>query len=147
MQPGSTHISKSGEADSYRFVLEFTVRDNECDLQGVVNNSVYLNYLEHTRHEFLRMRKIDFARLAEEGIFLVVVRIEIDYRHPLRSGDQFLVGLNLERVSPLRLAFLQDIYRASDMKICASARVVGTGINRRGRPEIPEALRKLIDEI
>lgn len=146
MQPGVPDVSTSSLADSYRFVLELSVRDYECDVQGVVNNSVYLNYLEHVRHEFLRTRQIDFAGLAAEGIFLVVVRIEIDYREPLRSGDRFVVALNIERVSPLRLAFLQDIYRASDMKLCVSARVVGTGINRKGRPQIPEGLQKLFDQ-
>lgn len=40
-----------------------TVRDYECDLQGVVNNAAYLNYLEHARHEMLRLSGIDFAEL------------------------------------------------------------------------------------
>ncbi len=42
----------------YEFELEFTVRDYECDLQGIVNNAVYLNYLEHTRHQYLLNKKI-----------------------------------------------------------------------------------------
>jgi len=60
------------------FKLEFEVRDYECDLQGIVNNARYLNYLEHTRHKYLLSKGIDFARLHNEGIDLVVSRIEID---------------------------------------------------------------------
>jgi acyl-CoA thioesterase FadM len=40
----------------YQFRLDFEVRDYECDLQGIVNNAVYQNYLEHTRHEFLKQK-------------------------------------------------------------------------------------------
>ncbi|NLI24182.1 MAG: acyl-CoA thioesterase, partial [Bacteroidales bacterium] len=31
----------------YYFELEMEVRDYECDIQGIVNNAVYMNYLEH----------------------------------------------------------------------------------------------------
>ena len=95
----------------YRFKLDLKVRDYECDMQGIVNNAVYLNYLEHCRHEFLLAAGIDFNRLTQEKIFLVVVRAELDYKTPLRGGDAFWIGLNLERISPLRFVFLQDIYR------------------------------------
>ncbi|MBU2223338.1 MAG: acyl-CoA thioesterase, partial [Gammaproteobacteria bacterium] len=29
------------------FSVDFKVRDYECDMQGIVNNAVYFNYLEH----------------------------------------------------------------------------------------------------
>jgi len=127
----------------YRFKLDLKVRDYECDVQGIVNNAVYLNYLEHCRHEFLLAAGIDFNRLTREKIFLVVVRAELDYKVPLRGGDAFWIGLNLERVSPLRFVFLQDIYRRQDLRLALSARTVGTALNERGRPELPAELEKL----
>jgi len=127
----------------YRFKLDLKVRDYECDVQGIVNNAVYQNYLEHCRHEFLLAAGIDFNRLTRERIFLVVVRAELDYKVPLRGGDAFWIGLNLERVSPLRFVFLQDIYRREDLRLALSARTVGTALNERGRPELPAELEKL----
>jgi acyl-CoA thioester hydrolase len=67
--------------------LEFEVRDYECDLSGIVNNAVYQNYLEHARQVFLKKQGIDFAELERRGITLVVIRIQMDFLYPLRSGD------------------------------------------------------------
>ena len=128
---------------SYLFKLEFKVRDYECDLQGVVNNSVYQNYLEHTRHEFLLASGIDFAELTRQKINLVVVRAELDYKIPLTSGDEFWIGLNLEQSSKLRFDFLQDIYRKTDDKLVLKAKVTGTAVNERGRPFVPDVLTQL----
>ena len=73
----------------FLFKQHFKVRDYECDIQGIVNNSVYQNYLEHARHEFLLSRNVSFAELAQQGTHLVVVRAELDYKAPLKSGDCF----------------------------------------------------------
>ena len=124
--------------------MELEVRDYECDLQGIVNNAVYLHYLEHTRHSFLRSEGIDFAALAASGVNLVVLRVEVDYKRSLRSGDRFVVSVDLERVSPLRMAFVQHIYRLPNMEAIVHARTVGTGIDDRGRPAVPEAIHQLL---
>ena len=128
----------------YRFTLDMKVRDYELDAQGVVNNAVYQNYLEHCRHEFLLSQGIDFNRLTSEKVFLVVVRVEIDYQAPLRGGDAFWIGLNLERISPLRFVFIQDIYRQRDGRLVLSARTTGTAVNDRGRPCLPPELEPLL---
>jgi len=60
----------------YQFKFNFEVRDYECDLQRIVNNAVYQHYLEHTRHVFLKHKGVDFSSLAENGINLVVIRVE-----------------------------------------------------------------------
>ncbi len=124
------------------FSITLKVRDYECDMQGVVNNANYQHYLEHARHEFLKTIGLDFAKLTEEGILLVVKRIEIDYHFPLRSGDTFEVSCRLERISPLRFGFVQQIIRQSDNKPIISAKVLGTSINQQGRPFLPEIIDK-----
>jgi acyl-CoA thioester hydrolase len=128
----------------YRFKLDLKVRDYECDIQGIVNNAVYMNYLEHCRHEFLLAAGIDFNRLAGEKIYLVVVRAELDYKVPLRGGDAFRIGLNLERISPLRFVFLQDIHRRDDGRLALAARTTGTALNEKGRPFLPPELGRLL---
>jgi len=122
---------------SYAYTHEMSVRDYECDMQGIVNNSVYQNYLEHVRHEYLKRVGIDFADYTRRGLNLVVVRAELDYKSPLQSGDRFVVGLNLWRESQLKFAFYQDIYRMPDMKPVVKAKIIGTALNERGRPQIP----------
>ncbi|WP_421919332.1 acyl-CoA thioesterase [Marinifilum sp.] len=106
----------------YIYTLPLKVRDYECDIQGVVNNSVYQNYLEHARHEFLESIGSNFKRLHEEGIDAMVSRIEIDYKNSLTSGDEFEVRLNIEREG-LKLVFKEDIYRISDKQVCAKGKV------------------------
>jgi len=118
----------------YQFKLNFEVRDYECDLQGIVNNAIYLHYLEHTRHLFLKHAGIDFAALAENGINLIVIRVEADYLCSLRSGNQFVVCSNWKRVSRLRFGFIQDIYRLPDHKPILKAWTICTSVNKKGRP-------------
>jgi len=129
---------------NYQFQLDFKVRDYECDLQGVVNNSVYQNYLEHTRHEFLLDAGIDFAELTRQKINLVVTRAELDYKSSLTSGDEFWIGINMEQPSKIRFVFLQDIYRKSDERLILQARIIGTALNERGRPFLPDSIQTLI---
>lgn len=130
--------------ENYSFKLDFEVRDYECDLSGIVNNAVYQNYLEHTRHVYLKSSGLDFATLEKQGVTLVVIRIEMDFLFPLRSGDKFYVGLNPERVSRLRFGFQQDIYRLPDEKPILAAKVIGTALNEQGRPRLPKQLMEQI---
>ena len=119
--------------EDFKFQLEMQVRDYECDIQGIVNNSVYQNYLEHTRHEFIKTANLDFAKLHEEGIDPVVYRVEIDYKLPLKSGDKFISRLNFEEDGRVKINFSQNIYRKSDNKLMIKAKVIVV-ILKNGRP-------------
>ncbi|MDH3974117.1 MAG: acyl-CoA thioesterase [Deltaproteobacteria bacterium] len=124
----------------YSFRLDFKVRDYECDIQGVVNNGVYQNYLEHARHEFLLQAGVNFAALAKNNVNLVVVKAELDYKLPLRSGDEFWVGINTNKPSRVRFEFLQDVYRYCDNRLIMNARITGTSVNEKGRPFVPDEI-------
>lgn len=98
------------------------VRDYECDLQGIVNNANYQHYIEHTRHEFLLAHGISFAQLHEEGTDAVVARLNMQFKTPLKSGDEFVSKLYLKKEG-LRYIFMQDIFRLPDMKLVVKAQV------------------------
>ena len=125
------------------FKVEMEVRDYECDMEGIVNNAVYMNYLEHARHGFLKHKGLNFAELIKKGIQLVVIRIEADYLYPLRSGDKFIVTVSAERISKLRFGFTQEIFRLPDNKPILNAKVIGTSLNAEGRPKYFEGIEEL----
>lgn len=101
----------------YIFTTRMMVRDYECDIEGIVNNANYLHYTEHTRHLFLKECGLSFAEIAPQGRRRVVARMNLQYKTPLRCDDEFISCLNLKKEG-LRYVFYQDIYRASDNKIC-----------------------------
>ncbi len=119
--------------------VEFKVRDYECDIQGVVNNANYQHYLEHARHELLLSKGISFQQLHDEGIDLIVTKVEIEYKYPLKSRDTFVIRTNIQRVGNVRLLFLQVISRVPDEKLIAKASITGVS-TKNGRPVAPGKL-------
>lgn len=121
------------------FELEMRVRDYECDMQGVVNNAVYQNYLEHARHEFLLANGIHFAEVTAQGIHLMVARAELDYKASLKANDGFLVRVQLVAEGRTKVAFFQDIIREDDTHVLG-AKIIGVTV-KNGRPV------RLLDEL
>lgn len=115
----------------YQYELTLKVRDYECDLQGIVNNANYQHYLEHARHEFLLSLGISFAKLHEQGIDPVVARINMAFKTPLKSGDQYTCCLNLKKEG-IKYVFYQEIFRTADRKLVVKA-VVETVFLVNGR--------------
>lgn len=94
--------------EKYCFSIEMEVRDYELDCEQIVNNANYLHYLEHTRHKFCRKVGMPFIEMHNNGIDAVVRKLEIEYFTPLKSGDSFISGINIERKGP-RFIFHQEI--------------------------------------
>lgn len=130
----------------YHYELRLKVRDYECDLQGIVNNANYQHYMEHTRHEFLRSQGVSFARLHQQGIDAVVARLQMAFKSPLRSGDEFLSRLALHKEG-IKYVFQQDIFRLPDLKPVLKA-TVETVCLVNGRladcPELDEAFAEIL---
>ena len=103
------------------------VRDYECDIQGVVNHANYLHYMEHARHQFLRIIGDSFSSKHGEGFDMFVTHAELDYHRPLRSDDTFVIGITIGRKGPL-LVVDEDVIRESDGVVVCSGRVHVAGV-------------------
>jgi len=125
-----------------KFSIELDVRDYELDVQGIVNNSVYQNYLEHARHEFLHHHGIDFVEFAQNNILLVVKNIEMNFKNSLVSRDKFKIEVAAEKEGNLKVVFHQNIIRIADNKAILTAKVTGVAI-KNGRPVAPDSIPQI----
>jgi len=131
----------------FNYQITFDVRDYELDSEGIVNNAVYLHYLEYTRHRFCQDAGVAFGRLQAMGIVPVARRVEIDYHTPLRSGDSVVSALSLTR-NGARFVFHQALFIAGIETLAAEA-VVTIVCLQNGKPsrgdELAEYLSSAID--
>ena len=130
----------------YEYSMLMRVRDYEVDSQGIVNNAVYLHYLEHTRHEFCREAGTSFRSTQAEGIDPVLRRVDIEYLTPLRLGEEMESRLTLRRQGA-RFMFRQEIFRMPDGAPVVRADVTVVSL-RDGRltrgDELAEAFAKYL---
>lgn len=120
--------------------VAFKVRDYECDQQGIVNNAVYLHYLEHARHEYLEALGFNFKKFLDDGIYLMAVEMSIRYWQPLRSGEHFTVRSLPQYSSRLKIQFHQEIMNAQNEKM-TTAHTTVVAI----RDQKPIAIRTLFE--
>ncbi|MCH0566033.1 MULTISPECIES: thioesterase family protein [unclassified Streptomyces] len=78
------------------FSVRVTVRGYETDVQGHLNQSVYLNYAEHARWSLLQAAGITQAGLIATGVGPVALETTIRYRRELLAGDEVDVSCVFE---------------------------------------------------
>lgn len=105
------------------------VRDYEVDFYGGVNAATYLNYMEEARKHFLKEAGLDLLDFWKKGVGFVVTRYEVDYQWSLVSGEAFVVETTMERISRLKVEFIQHIYRAADRKLVLKCKNWGLPID------------------
>lgn len=103
------------------FRHELEVRDYELDAQGVVNNAVYVSYLEVGRHKYCAANGLDLLSVEARGYRFMLAALSIRYHQPLHSGMKFYVTALPYLQGKLKLIFKQGIYRLDNDDCIASA--------------------------
>ncbi|MGW0423635.1 acyl-CoA thioesterase [Streptomyces sp. NPDC003015] len=78
------------------FSVPVTVRGYETDVQGHLNQSVYINYAEHARWSLLKAAGITQAGLIGSGVGPVALETTIRYQRELLAGDEVEVTCAFE---------------------------------------------------
>lgn len=79
------------------------VRYVECDPMGVAHHSSYLPWMEMGRTELLRAVGESYAALEAAGVFLVVTKVEVKYRRPIRYDDVIELRTTVTGTSKVKL--------------------------------------------
>ena len=88
---------------------QLRVRYVECDPMGVVHHSSYLPWMEMGRTELLRAVGESYADLEAAGVFLVVTKVEVKYRRPIRYDDVIEIRTKVDKASRVKLHHSYEI--------------------------------------
>lgn len=106
------------------FVWQMRVYWEDTDGGGVVYHARYLNFFERARTEWLRALGFDQSALAREhGIVFAVRHMEIDFVQAARLDDELRVSARPVQIGASRVVFEQQMHRAADEILLASAMV------------------------
>lgn len=70
---------------------------------GVAHHSSYLPWMEMGRTELLRSVGESYAALEAAGVFLVVTKVEVKYRRPIRYDDVLEIRTSVTGSSKVKL--------------------------------------------
>lgn len=94
--------------------IELRVRYAETDQMGRAHHMHHLVWAEAGRTAWLEERGASYAALEEQGVFLPVSRVTVDYRRPVRYEDSVRVRTWPSEVGSRRVTFRYTIHRVSD---------------------------------
>ncbi|MFI0509824.1 acyl-CoA thioester hydrolase [Streptomyces canus] len=124
------------------FSVPVTVRGYETDVQGHLNQSVYLNYAEHARWSLLRAAGITQAALIGSGVGPVALETTIRYRRELLAGDEVEVTCAFEWGEGKTFRVEQTI-RKTDGTVAAEITAVGGLMDLTRRRLVADAGERL----
>jgi acyl-CoA thioester hydrolase len=117
---------------SGEFVHEEKVRFRDLDPMGHVNNAVFLTYIEQARVAFLAEVG---AATGLEDMSMIVARIEIDFKAPVRLGDELEISVHASRFGTK--SFDLDYVLRVDGEVVAQAKSVQVAYDYDRRQAMP----------
>ncbi|MEZ6244005.1 MAG: thioesterase family protein [Phycisphaerales bacterium] len=128
--------------------VRLRVRYAECDPFGVAHHSSYVPWLEEARTELLRDTGVTYAQLEKAGVFLVITKLDVKYRRPVRYDDLVEVRTRVVGGSKIKIrheyevALLERLGAPPDPEdpatpadgVCAIASTELACVDANGRP-------------
>ena len=114
---------------------------HDTDHSGAVYHANYLKFLEEARSEYLEDRGYSVKGLMDRGVFFVVRRQEMEYKHPAFYDDVLEIKTGVKECTNVRIKFAYEIHNQSGRLIGrASTDLVCVGRDLE-LAELPEDVR------
>ena len=123
--------------EGFDFVHRETVRFRDLDSLGHVNNAVFLTYLEEARIAYL-------VPLGAEASDMILARVEIDFRAPLRISDELEIGVRPARIGTKSFDLEYEVHSGGTLAAEAKTVLVSYDYATRRPVELPESWREAL---
>lgn len=104
---------------------------------GHVNNAVFLTYLEEARIAYL-------LPFGAEVPHMILARVEIDFRAPLRMGDEIDIGVRPSTVGTKSFELEYELRTGETVAAEAKTVIVSFDYESGRSVELPEAWREAL---
>lgn len=124
------------------FSVRVKVRGYELDLNGHVNQAVYMQYGEHARWECIKAAGVSTEAMTSAGLGFIVLELTIRFLSELRDGDELDVTCAYEPKGGKTVTIRHEL-RRTDGVLAAEITGVGGLLDHAERRLIPEPLERL----
>ena len=130
------------------FSIPLRVYYEDTDAGGVVYYANYLRFFERCRTEWMRQTGCDQSRLAADaGIGFVARKAACEYLRPARLDDQLQIGLEVEKLTRVRVVFRQYARRGDDNLVTGSVEIACVNLATMTPAAIPDLLYRQLEAL
>lgn len=116
------------------------VRYQETDGQGVLHHANYATYFETGRVELLRANGISYRDVEQQGLLMVIVKLECRYRRPAFYDDLLTLRTKTTRITAAKIEHAYELLRENEL--LAEGRTTLACVDRQGNVlRVPQWLR------
>lgn len=125
-----------------KVTVEVEVRYGDLDTYGHVNNVMFFRYFEVARTKAF---KKDFLELMKDGVFILVVKAECEYKKPINFIDKVYVTMEVVDIGNTSFTISYTLHDNNGTIFALGKTVMVTYDNKSNKPiKIPEKFLKLI---
>ena len=131
----------------YCYTYRHRVRYRECDPMGIVYHTHYLDYFEAARTEALRAMGLAYKTVEEQGLFMPVIDLALEYKRPAYYDDLLEINTCFDVVPRVRVPIGYEVRRVDEPDLLVKGHVTLCFFDReRGQPiGAPAAIRALFE--
>ncbi|MCB4412157.1 acyl-CoA thioesterase [Synechococcus sp. MU1611] len=128
------------------WTLTKRVLPQHTDYAGVMWHGAYVQWLEEARVEALQAAGLGYAAMTAMGVDMPVVSLQLEYRHPLRHGDEVCVESRCSAQKGVRWPWASCFIRGDTVVAEATVQLV---MLRQGRVlrRVPSELQLVMQKL
>jgi len=125
--------------------IKFKTRYAETDQMGYIHHSIYAQYYEMGRIDWMNKIGISYKKMEKDGIILPVYSLYTKYFTPLTFDELITVNTSVKYLKGVRLAFDYEIFNEKGEKSTEGEVVLVFADAQTGKPIRP--YKEFVDKL